>query len=75
MALMKGEVSRVDGHTLAALRLPIDEDQGANMPVKLLGVAMVHGLEPDEILHTSGEVGDLRQVPMLIHLGKHNITQ
>jgi hypothetical protein len=45
------------------------------MPVKLLGVAMVHGLEPDEILHTSGEVGDLRQVPMLIHLGEHNITQ
>ena len=53
-------------YTLAPLRLPIDEDQGANMPVKLLGVAMVHGLEPDDVLHASGEVGDLSQVPMLV---------
>ena len=37
------------------------------MSVKLLGVAMVHGPEPDDILHTSGEVSDLHQVPVLIH--------
>ena len=66
MALMKGMVSRVDGYILAPLRLPVDEDQGANMHVKLLGVAMVHGLEPDDVLHASGEVGDLSQVPILV---------
>ena len=66
MALMKGEGSRVDGHTLAPLGLPIDEDQGGNVPVKLLGVAMIQGLEPDDVLHASGEVGDLSQVPILV---------
>ena len=66
MALMKEKGSRVDGHTLTPLGLPIDEDQGANVPVKLLGVAMIQCLEPDDVLHACGEVGDLSQVPILV---------
>ena len=75
VALVEGKVSRVDGYAFAALRLPVDQDQGVNMSVKLLGIPMVHGPEPDDILHASGEVGDPCQVPVLVHQGEHEVTQ
>ena len=75
MALVEGKVSRINGYAFAPFRLPVDQDQGAHMSVKLLRIPMVHGPEPDHILHTSGEVSDLCQVPVLVDQGEHEITK
>ena len=74
MVLVEGEISRVEGNTFAPFRLPVDQDQGTNMSVKFLGNPMVHSPESDDILHTSGEVGDPCQVPVLVYQGEHEVT-
>ena len=53
MAIGLGKVCMGKGNILAPFALPIDQYQGADMSLELLGCTLVEGPDADNILHPS----------------------